>query len=368
VVCKARGICSLGFSIVLWATQSPAGTLGADWTEATPNALWGKRSGHSVVSYGGKMWLFGGNPLCDTWYSSDGTSWTWVRPATRVAYRYGHTSVVHGRKIWLIGGYSERENKAKNDVQHSTDGMNWTTATSHAQWAARCNHASVVHAGAMWVIGGVDTGGNELRDVWYSSDGVNWTSATLSAPWERSLDYYITAVSFQNRLWVICGAPLWWSSDGTSWTQVAGVFFPGGPRAVVCDGKIWVMGGCDDWWGTPYKQVRYSSDGIQWELATSSAPWPARRLHALVVHDNKIWLMGGYYPGYKGVGAYSMNDVWYSVAPPPPTRATSWRFYSNARNACAAAKPALLSALLPYYPALRFLGEQARNPKLEIRN
>jgi hypothetical protein len=49
---------------------------------------------------------------------------------------------------------------------------------------------------------------------------------------------------------------------------------------------------------------------MEWTCATSSAGWSARRTHASVFFDNKMWVLGGYdYPGYHR----AWNDVWYSI-------------------------------------------------------
>jgi hypothetical protein len=58
------------------------------------------------------------------------------------------------------------------------------------------------------------------------------------------------------------------------------------------------MGGYDN-------DVWYSSDGANWIQATNSAGWSSRDGHTSVVHDNKMWVIGGDY----------LNDVWYSGMP-----------------------------------------------------
>jgi len=59
---------------------------------------------------------------------------------------------------------------------------------------------------------------------------------------------------------------------------------------------------------------------LNWEIATSSAPWPARDSHALYIFDNKIWLLGGLdatkstrgkITNYKKANYY--NDIWFST-------------------------------------------------------
>jgi len=76
--------------------------------------------------------------------------------------------------------------------------------------------------------------------------------------------------------------------------------------SVVHNGKIYVMGGAT--FGGGFKNDVWSSvDGINWVQETAAAPWAARRQHSSVVHNGKIYVIGGYASGiYK-------NDVWSSI-------------------------------------------------------
>ena len=88
---------------------------------------------------------------------------------------------------------------------------------------------------------------------------------------------------------------------------------------VVYDNKIWVMGGLDanghvlspgnvDYGNSPhFSDVWSSDDGINWKLVLDKAPWGERRSIQVVDFLGKMWLMGGWGPkvGYK-------NDIWSS--------------------------------------------------------
>ena len=73
--------------------------------------------------------------------------------------------------------------------------------------------------------------------------------------------------------------------------------------SVIYDGKMWVLGGDD---GSNKNDVWYSSDGITWIEATSSAAWSPRSRHAAVVFDGKMWVLGGDASSYNG-------EVWYTT-------------------------------------------------------
>ncbi len=90
---------------------------------------------------------------------------------------------------------------------------------------------------------------------------------------------------------------VWYSTDGINWTQATGSA-PWQIRSnhvtVVFDGKMWLLGG---WQGDATagggtkNDVWYSTDGANWTQVTSSAPWGRRTSHSAVVHDGKIWIV-----------------------------------------------------------------------------
>jgi len=73
-----------------------------------------------------------------------------------------------------------------------------------------------------------------------------------------------------------------------------------------------------------YSDVRSSSDGAKWTRVTPNAGWRPRTGHAVVVFNDKIWVLGGKYVDSKNHIQDPMNDVWYS-AMPTPTR--HWQLY-----------------------------------------
>ena len=52
-----------------------------------------------------------------------------------------------------------------------------------------------------------------------------------------------------------------------------------------------------------YNDVWSSTDGASWDLVTGNAAWSGRNYHSNVVHDNKIYVLGGY------DGTSRFNDV-----------------------------------------------------------
>jgi len=276
------------------------------WTEATANAGWSARFGHTSVVLDNKLWVMGGGHWPhhnDVWWSADGTNWTQATANAGWAPRTAHSSVAFDNKLWVLGGSSGA------DVWSSADGVNWTQATANAGWSPRSGHSSVVFDDNLWVMGGLHM--HDIhRDVWWSADGVNWTQATANAGW--SARAYHTALVFDGKLWVMGGgdghnllSDVWWSADGISWTRAtANAGWPSRayPASLAFDNKLWVMGGGDGVW-LNRNDVWWSTDGVHWTQATANAGWSERVLHTSVVFDNNLWVLGG-------IGASQWNDVW----------------------------------------------------------
>ncbi|MDD5529904.1 MAG: T9SS type A sorting domain-containing protein [bacterium] len=210
-------------------------------------------------------------------------------------------------------------------------GMNWTQITDYAEWTPRAGHSSVVFNDTMWVLGGLVTTSKEhFNDVWYSTDGDSWSQATFSAGWSKR--YGHSSVVFDNKMWVMggekyndlgfsnCYKDVWYSTDGINWTCAtasAGWSKRAIHTSLVFDNKMWIIGGLNDSIMQVYNDVWYSTDGITWICATDSAGWSQRCGHSSTVFDNKMWVMGGTNCGE------SFDDVWYSDNGTNWTKATS---------------------------------------------
>ena len=280
------------------------------WQQATADAAWSARDGHSSVVFDDKIWVLGGydsGRKNDVWYSADGINWTRATTDAAWSARNSHSSVVFDDKIWVLGGYDG--SNSKNDVWYSTDGINWTRATIAAAWTARNRHSSVVFDDKIWVLGGNDIGGNK-NDVWYSADGINWDPATTDAAWSAGWGH--SSVVFDGKIWVLGGGyknDVWYSTDGINWVEAstaAAWDARENHSSVVFDDKIWVLGGDDG--GDNKNDVWYSTDGINWTRATIAAAWSARYYHSSVVFGDKIWVLGGY------DDSNNFNDVYFTYA------------------------------------------------------
>ena len=137
------------------------------------------------------------------------------------------------------------------------------------------------------------------------------------------------ALVFRDRMWLlggwnpgdkthfpmICNSEVWSSGDGAAWTLE-------NPRApwegrhtagyVVHDGRMWIVGGdCNQ--GHYQNDVWSSADGIHWALANDRVPWGPRVLHHTLAFDGRIWVMGGQtIPDFADADEVFYNDVWSS--------------------------------------------------------
>ena len=137
------------------------------------------------------------------------------------------------------------------------------------------------------------------------------------------------ALVFQNKMWLlggwnpgdkvhfplICNSEVWSSTDGAAWTlENPQAPWEGRHTAgyVVHDDRMWIVGGdCNQ--GHYQNDVWSSADGIHWDLANDHVPWAPRVLHYTLAFDGRIWVMGGQtIPNFADADEVFHNDVWSS--------------------------------------------------------
>ncbi|MBI2097583.1 MAG: hypothetical protein HYT46_01455 [Candidatus Vogelbacteria bacterium] len=212
--------------------------------------------------------------------------------------------------------------------------LQWQEATSTAPWPARDAAAALVWQDKLWLMGGVN-GGQGLvnnvkywelphyHDIWSSVDGTNWNQETGAAAWpaRRSLSVVpwpvASAPGEQDRLLMLGGwspvggyqSDIWLSSDGVNWElATSSAAFPPreGQTLTVFQNKLWLMGGINFDKRLVYNDVWSSLDGLNWMLVASSTPWSGRYDHAVEVFQDRLWLTGGLAEGRAN------GEVWVS--------------------------------------------------------
>ncbi len=146
----------------------------------------------------------------------------------------------------------------------------WKKVTLTAPFAARDGAGSLTFQGKMWLIGGWNPGDKKFfpricnNEVWNSTDGAAWTLIKPNSFLDQKFD---AAKDWEGR-------------------HTAGY--------VVYKDKMWIIGG-DVNQGHYQNDVWNSSDGKTWTFVNPDkpVPWGPRALHYTVVHDGKIWILGG---------------------------------------------------------------------------
>lgn len=300
-------------------------SISGQWMDLSGDGYWASRMEQAAIVFDNKIWVMGGNQTNyfsgpaynDVWYYSNGSDWTQATPNAQWSTRFGHSVVAFNGKLWLFGGNTN--SRDTNDVWNSTDGITWQLVTSAAQWSGRSNFAALSFDGKLWVLGGRQLPSTVYNDVWYSSDGVLWQKVPDAIPWPARC--YHSSVVYDNKMWIMGGganskatsimSDVWSSADGVNWQQPvehAAWEARWGHRTVVYDNKMWLVGGDDSThYGidstTRKNDMWYSTDGIDWDQACATSPWAGRWGHSVAVLGQKIYIMGGY-------SGTINNEVW----------------------------------------------------------
>jgi len=113
----------------------------------------------------------------------------------------------------------------------------------------------------------------------------------------------------------VCNSEVWSSTDGATWKlEILQAPWEGRHTAgyVVHQDRMWIVGG-DPIQKHYQDNVWSSADGVNWECVCEKAPWGPRVLHYTVAFDKKIWVMGGQtLPQFAPAEEIFYSDVWNS--------------------------------------------------------
>jgi len=226
----------------------------------------------------------------------------------------------------------------------------WELITLKAPFAPRDGAGILSYRGKMYLLGGWNPLPADRQffpricnnEVWASTDGHDWELIKLNTFKDRTFDpasdwegrHTAGYAVYRDRMWIIGGDvnqghyhnDVWNSTDGKNWVYVnKGKEVPWGPRAlhhtVIHNDKLWVIGGQTIPGFAPaeenfYRDLWTSTDGVGWQQVTPVEPyWSARgMIGGSAVMNGRIWILGG--------GTYDTpttptrkfyNDVWSSV-------------------------------------------------------
>lgn len=308
---------------------------GPDWNCVNPRAPWRARDSQGFLVYDEHLWIFGGwfspdtaNPR-DVWKSADGARWELVLDEAPWEHGDLPACMAHRGRMWLMGGRKLPGAENSNKVWSSQDGAHWILE-GEAGWSPRVCHGYAVFRERMWILGGTenfyDDNDQTLKnDVWSSEDGRAWRLETDAAAWPRRRDAGIAV--FRDKLWIMGGgswhpvkAPrndVWCSEDGVHWKQIAETA-PWKPRSwfslLVHADRMWLMGGWNSVDGN-FADVWCSENGRDWMEVRCDVIWTPRHQPSAYVKDDRIWIAGGH--------AQPVNSEVWSWRPPSLATASS---------------------------------------------
>ena len=207
-------------------------------------------------------------------------------------------------KVWVLGGWSHFDDgtwHSYTEVWNSEDGIIWELVNAAPPYIHYCSFVS--WQGKMWAIGPTS----------YSSvDGVEWRYEEVTSP---ALN---RSVVLGGRIINIHGASVRSTSDGTYWTELTNSA-PWGdleqPVVLTFRDRIWVIGGITGYGTTNqviHTDVWSSSDGIQWVLESDGVGRTPRHWSVGVVHDDRIFLIGGWNPEQWPDQNGNSGEIWFT--------------------------------------------------------
>lgn len=94
---------------------------------------------------------------------------------------------------------------------------------------------------------------------------------------------------FDDKLWILCGSNILYSSDGVTWQTASGSApFPTASSyycSAVHNDKVWLIDN---------SSAAYSADGAAWITVTDSVSLPRKSNHTLTRYKDRLWVIAGY--------------------------------------------------------------------------
>ena len=258
-------------------------------------------------------------------------------------------ALILGLFAGLLGmslGQSAAQEKAP--VEPAVPEYSWKRVTDKAAFDPRDGAGALTFQGRMWLLGGWNPSDKKAfpricnNEVWSSADGKDWRCDKPNTFLDKTFDpakdwegrHTAGYVVYKDRMWIVGGdvnqghyhSDVWSSTDGKAWTLVnKDKPVPWGPRAlhytVVHDGKIWVIGGqtissiakAEERF---HRDIWHTTDGVQWTQVKPKEPfWPQRgMIGGSAVFQGRIWILGGgTYDTPTRPARQFFNDVWSSA-------------------------------------------------------
>ena len=188
----------------------------------------------------------------------------------------------------------------------------WRPMATTAPPPVRGDMPVVEFRGRLWMIGG-RCQDRKFNDIWSSANGTDWRCDVERAPFPP-MEHH-GCVVFKGRMYVIGFDNVWSSEDGLTWTRMPDLPFPMvcAFGLVVHNDRMVLIGGWDG--GRHSTNVWASSDGAQWTMLANDCGFGSRQDLECLVFDGRIYVVGGM---TNGTDIYSSADgVHWEVAAGP---------------------------------------------------
>ncbi|MCL4712784.1 MAG: hypothetical protein KJZ73_16200 [Pseudorhodoplanes sp.] len=232
--------------------------------------------------------------------------WQRISPSAPFAPRDTAHGFTFDGRMWLSNGWTHSGTPFR-DLWSSDNGIDWRQELPETPYDAYSGMA--VHNGAIIAAN---------RAVWRSLNGRDWVQiGKTPLVRESSLPYL---QSYNGKLYIFVVEGVWRSEDGVSWEDVETpeTLKRGSYAIVQFNGAIWVLGGgklltadppeLGDPAKTSFNDIWRYTDAEGWRRVTASAPWGARMWPTAIVHEGRMFLVGGF-DNRKRV---NLDETWVS--------------------------------------------------------
>lgn len=309
----------VGYQKDVWRSED-----GVQWNKIG-EIPFGGRAYHQLVSTGDKLVVTAGSrevwridrvieSIGDSWISDDGVEWSLATHDPAFGERKSQVMVEFNDKLWLFGG--QTYDVYKREIWSSEDGLTWKLMPASLPADTMSSLHTFVHDGRVWIMDRERnySGEGSQFNFWSSSDALNWREEGAVTGVPASFDVtsydgqiFITYREFDE---VITRT----SENSLSWEEARAQLpagFPFNSEITVFKDKLWSTGGyVRDANNDPSEvsDVWSSVDGLVWALETNSAWNRGRWLHEALVHDGRLWVIGG-----RNEAGLAHNESWSSA-------------------------------------------------------
>ena len=151
------------------------------------------------------------------------------------------------------------------------------------------------------------------------NDITSFSNVTITSSPHFSPRSNFQAVSKGSKIYIVAGrsgdnilSDIWTSVNGSSWDNLTiSTSFPERiyHQTLVHNNKIYIIGGALSFGAAAGTNEIWisSDDGLNWDNVTTTNPFPPRIYHQSFVYNNKIYVLGGI-----GIDSSFLSDVWVS--------------------------------------------------------